>query len=76
MSSEATFHKAVAPLVPKRMQGMIMGAFRKSQADGIRAFAEEVKQLCEDYSGRDNVYIKDVQASIDALAKRFIEGQK
>lgn len=39
----------------------------------VQAFAEEVKQLCEDYSGRDgSVYIKDVQAAIDALLRHHI----
>jgi hypothetical protein len=43
-------------------------------SSGIAAFAEEVKQLCEDFSSRaGNVYIKDVQAAIDALLERQAE---
>lgn len=35
---------------------------------------EDVKQLCRDYSSRtNNVYIKDVESSLDAMALRAQE---
>lgn len=76
---EAEFHKAIAPILSKKEQGLVMGAFREIFAANdvsVRAFADGVKQLCEDYSSREgNVYVLDVQSSIDALVTRHTGGK-
>ena len=41
--------------------------------DTLKAFAEEVKQLCRDFCGRDGaVYVADVEAAIDPLLALYL----
>ncbi len=45
-------------------------------AVALREFADEVKQLCKDFSDRHNrPYMGDVTAAIDGLLAQFVAGQ-
>jgi len=72
IAEKELFSQAMAD-IGKREDDLIAAARAalSNHEDGGRAvaeFAEAVKELCRDFSGRDNaVYILDVEASIDRL---------
>lgn len=60
-----------------RLARTVRSRCTKAQSAGLRQFADELKQLCKDFSDRqDRPYMGDVTAAVDGLYEQFMLAAK